>query len=118
MDAPSELELSLSRVFRKTSKIVWRVAGLTLSLSVCCWSDGSTPNASPMHWTFELMRPYISISRCCEKKIEISVLATSRLSLSSALTVPSLMDWLRNSIIESTSCCCFSDMARLVWVGL
>lgn len=36
--------------------------------------------------------------------------ATSRLSLSSALTVPSLIEWLRKSMIDSTSLCCFSDM--------
>jgi hypothetical protein len=41
------------------------------------------------------------------------VLATSKLSVSSTLTVPSSMDCLRNSIMERTSCCFFSDMVTV-----
>lgn len=44
-------EPTLACVFTKTSNIVCNVAGLMLSFSTCSESDGSTPNASPMHCT-------------------------------------------------------------------
>ena len=52
-DAAEELAgaASLSFVFRKTSKMDSSVAGLTERRPVCSLSAGSTPKASPMHWT-------------------------------------------------------------------
>ena len=47
--APEALVFSL--VLMNTSKIFFRVAGLTLSWAACSASVGSTPKASPMHWT-------------------------------------------------------------------
>lgn len=44
-------EASLSLVFRKTSKMERRLAGLTERRSTWVWLEGSTPNASPIHWT-------------------------------------------------------------------
>ncbi|KAA1468484.1 hypothetical protein DENSPDRAFT_468063 [Dentipellis sp. KUC8613] len=49
-----EPEPSLLFVLRKTSNIVGSVAGFTLRRSTCSWLEGSTPKASPMHWTGDM----------------------------------------------------------------
>ena len=53
-EEPEDGVLSLSRVFKKTSKISGRVAGFTESLVLSDSSVGSTPKASPIHWTRHL----------------------------------------------------------------
>lgn len=46
-----EGDATLSLVLRKTSNIVCSFAGLMLSCFRWVSLDGSTPKASPMHWT-------------------------------------------------------------------